>query len=231
MFKENAVVSCEFCAKCWGNFRHLSQEELEMVNNNRYEATFKPGEILIKQGSPASNAIFLLSGMAKVYMEGYAGKNLILNIASEKSLLSGPGVHAKTRYCYTVAALTEVKACFISTDIIRKVISGNSVFAASVIDDLSEKAFNIYEKILHLTQKKMHGRLAEALLYFSDNLFHSDDFEMILSRQELGEMTNMAKESVVRILSELENEKIINATPRSIRILDREKLNIISEKG
>ena len=54
---------------------------------------------------------------------------------------------------------------------------------------------------------------------------------MVLSRQELGEMTNMAKESVVRIIGEFENENIINATPRSVRILDREKLLIISEKG
>ncbi|HSO78252.1 MAG TPA: helix-turn-helix domain-containing protein, partial [Bacteroidales bacterium] len=76
-----------------------------------------------------------------------------------------------------------------------------------------------------------HGRLAEALLYFSETLFHSDDFEMVLSRQELGEMTNMAKESVVRILGELENENIIHATPRAVRILDHDKLRVISEKG
>ncbi len=68
-------------------------------------------------------------------------------------------------------------------------------------------------------------------LNFSDNIFHSEDFEMLLSRQELGELTNMAKESVVRILGELEHEKIIQATPRSVKILNRDKLRIISEKG
>jgi CRP-like cAMP-binding protein len=54
---------------------------------------------------------------------------------------------------------------------------------------------------------------------------------MVLSRQELGEMTNMAKESVVRIISEFEVEHIIHSTPRSVKILDREKLLVISEKG
>jgi CRP/FNR family transcriptional regulator len=89
----------------------------------------------------------------------------------------------------------------------------------------------MYQKVINLTQKKMHGRLAEALLYFADNLFLSDNYEMVLSRQELGEMTNMAKESVVRIMGELEDEKIIESTPRSVKILDRNKLRIISEKG
>ncbi len=231
MYTENKITSCENCARCWTNFRQLSQEELDLINRHRYEATFKPSEIIIKQGSPASNAIFLVSGLAKVYMEGYSGKNLILNLAEPSTLLAGPGVHVNSRYCYSVAALTQVQACFINFDVIRKVIASNPGFAAGFIEDLSDKALRLHEKVLNLTQKKMHGRLAEALLYFADNIFRSDEFEMVLSRQELGEMTNMAKESVVRIIGEFENEHIIHATPRSVKILDRDKLNVISEKG
>ncbi len=231
MYTENRITSCENCARCWTNFRQLSQEELDLINRHRYEANFKPSEIIIKQGSPASNAIFLVSGLAKVYMEGYSGKNLILNLAGASTLLAGPGVHVNSRYCYSVAALTQVQACFISFDVIRQVISSNPGFAAGFIEDLSEKSLKLHQKVLNLTQKKMHGRLAEALLYFADKIFRSDEFEMLLSRQELGEMTNMAKESVVRIIGEFENEHIIHATPRSLKILDRDKLNVISEKG
>ena len=231
MYNENNISSCETCTKCWNNFKKLTKEELEVVNQNRYEANFKPGEIIIKQGSPASNAIFLLSGLAKVYVEGYSGKNLILNLAGQSTLLAGPGVHVNSRYCYSVASITQVKTCFISFDIIRRVIASNADFATGFIEELSEQAYLLHHKVLSLTQKKMHGRLAEALLYLSDNLFHSDDYEMVLSRQELGEMTNMAKESVVRILGELENEMKIQASPRTIKILDRDKLRVISEKG
>lgn len=76
MYAENKITSCANCARCWNNFRNLTEEELELINKNRYEATFKPSEIIIKQSSPASNAIFIISGLAKVYMEGYSGKNL-----------------------------------------------------------------------------------------------------------------------------------------------------------
>jgi len=231
MYSENHISSCEVCTRCWSNFKNLSKDDLVTVNKNRYEANFKPGEIIIKQGSPASNAIFLIAGLAKVYVEGYSGKNLILNLAEQSSILAGPGVHVNSRYPYSVAAITQVQACFISFDIIRKVITGNPDFAVGFIEELSDKAYKMHQKVVNLTQKKMHGRLAEALLYFSETLFHSDDFEMVLSRQELGEMTNMAKESVVRILGELEDEKIIHATPRAVRILDHDKLRVISEKG
>jgi CRP/FNR family transcriptional regulator len=204
---------------------------MEIVNRNRYEASFNPSEIIIKQGSPASNAIFLVSGLAKVYMECYAGRNLIINLVGQSTLLAGPGVHVNSRYCYSVAAVTQVRACFISFDVIRTIISGSHGFAVGFIEDLSDKAFRMHHKVLNLTQKKMHGRLAEALLYFADNIFHSDNYDMVLTRRELGEMTNMAKESVVRIMDEMEQEKIIQSTPRSVMILDRDKLQVISEKG
>jgi CRP/FNR family transcriptional regulator len=231
MYSENIISGCESCDRCWSNFKGLSVEELELVNKNRYEASFNPSEIIIKQGSPSSNAIFLTSGLAKVYMEGYSGRNLLINLAEHSTLLAGPGVHVNSRYIYSVAAITHVQACFISFDVIRKIIAGNPAFAIGFIEDLSEKAFRMHQKILNLTQKKMHGRLAEALLYFADEVFHSDDYEMLLTRQEIGEMTNMAKESVVRIMGELENEQIIKAMPRSVKILNKDKLRVISEKG
>jgi CRP/FNR family transcriptional regulator len=62
-------------------------------------------------------------------------------------------------------------------------------------------------------------------------VFRSDEFEMILSRQELGEMTNMAKENVVRIMREMESSGIILSKDSKVTILDREKLQQISEKG
>jgi CRP/FNR family transcriptional regulator len=99
------------------------------------------------------------------------------------------------------------------------------------LEDISAKSQDTLNRMVNLSQKKMHGRLADALLYFSDVVFKSDDYEMILSRQELGEMTNMAKECVVRILKELEKTGVIYSDSSKVRILNREKLLQISLKG
>jgi CRP/FNR family transcriptional regulator len=77
----------------------------------------------------------------------------------------------------------------------------------------------------------MPGRIAEALLFFAEEIFKTDQYDMILSRQELGEMTNMAKESVVRILKELEGSGVIKSGYSKVEILDKEKLRLISERG
>src|SRR5664279_3479790 len=226
----NLITSCETCTRRWKNFQHLSKEELNLVNENRYEATFKPGEIIIKQGSPTSNALFMASGMAKTYIEGLNGKNFVISIALPGRLILGPGAYVDSRHTYTVAAITSVQACFINFEIFKQLVRTNGAFAESLLEDISEKSQNTFTRMVNLSQKKMHGRLADALLYFSDVVFKNDEYEMILSRQELGEMTNMAKECVVRILKELEDSGVIYSDSSQIKIIDREKLIQISVK-
>jgi CRP-like cAMP-binding protein len=231
MSGQNLIDSCENCTRKWQNFQHLTKSELQLINENRYEATFKPGEIMIKQGSPTSNALFMADGMAKTYMEGINGKNFILSIALPGRLIMGPGAYVNSRHTYSVAAITSVHACFISFDIFRQLVRTNGTFAESLLEDISAKSLRSHIRMINLAQKRMSGRLAEILLYFSDEVFNSDEYEMILSRQELGEMTSMAKECVTRILKELEDSGVIYSDSSKIKILNKERLIQISEKG
>jgi CRP-like cAMP-binding protein len=231
MPENNLIDNCNNCTKIWKNFQLLTRDELNMINENRYEATFKPGEIILKQGSPSSNALFLTEGMAKTYIEGNNGKNFIMSIVLPGRLIMGPGAYVNSRHTYSVAAITTVQACFINFDIIKQLVRINGAFAESLLEDISAKSLKSHTKMVNLAQKRMPGRLAEALLYFSDSIFNADEYEMILSRQELGEMTNMAKECVVRILKELEEMGVIYSDSSKIKILDKERLIQISEKG
>ncbi|MBK9390823.1 MAG: Crp/Fnr family transcriptional regulator [Bacteroidetes bacterium] len=225
------INSCEKCTAGWKNFKHLSKSELETVNSNRYEATFKPGEIMIKQGSPASNALFMATGIAKSYIEGNNGKNLILDLEKPGSIVLGPGAYVNSRHNYSVAAITSIQACFISADIIKQISRTNSAFAESLLEDFCRRAVRSHNRMVSMAHKRMSGRLADILLYLSNDIFGNDDFDMILTRQELGEMTSMAKECVVRIMKEMEDSGVISSETSRIKILDKGKLISLSEKG
>ncbi|MBK8883467.1 MAG: Crp/Fnr family transcriptional regulator [Bacteroidales bacterium] len=227
----NLINSCEGCTHGWKNFEHLTKNELQMINANRYEATFKPGEVMIKQGSPTSNALFLASGMAKMYIEGSTGKNFIIGIALPGMLVLGPGAFVNSRHTYSVSAISTVQACFIGFNIFKQLVRENGEFAEGMIEDISNKSLQAQHRMVNLSQKRMSGRVADALLYFSDEVFRSDEYDMVFSRQELGDMTSMAKECVVRILKEFEDSGVVYSDSSKVRILNKEKLVQISEKG
>ena len=81
------------------------------------------------------------------------------------------------------------------------------------------------------TQKYMPGRVADTLLYFKDEVFKSDNFTVPLTRTELAEMSNMTKESFVRILNSFKESKVINSKGNEIEILDPDQLTSISKNG
>lgn len=215
----------------WKNFQHLSKPEMQLVKDNIFEAGFKAGEIILKQGSPSSSVLFLNSGIAKSFIEGERGKNFIMEIIQPGTLMMGPGAYVNSRNTISVAAITPVHASFLDFGIFRQLVKTNSAFAESLLVDLCSKSLQSHLKIVNLAQKKMPGRIAEALLYFADEVFNSDEFELYLTRLELGEMTNMAKESVVRILKEMDEAGVISVKSSFIKIIDKDKLRIISEKG
>jgi len=231
MAGQSMINSCEKCTAGWKNFKHLTKNELDLVNSNRYEATFKSGEVMIKQGSPSSNALFMATGIAKSYIEGPNGKNFILDLEKPGNLILGPGAYVNSRHNYSVAAITSIQACFVSSDILKQLARANSAFAESILEDFCKKTVRSHTRMVSMAQKRMSGRLADVLLYLSNEIFSSDEYEMILTRQELGEMTSMAKECVVRILKEMEDSGAINSDSSRIKILDKGKLISISEKG
>lgn len=231
MMNDCEVKCCVQCENRWVNFNNLTEEELNIICENRHVTNFKPGEMIFKQGSPISSAVFLIKGMAKMYIEGFDNKRMIIGIAKQNRLIAGPGTFVDNRHHYTVTAIDDVTACFIKMDVLKDMVHRNSKFAEGWLKDNSEKSLVTFYRFLNHTQKKMHGRLAETLLYLADQIHGSDEFVMMLSRQELGELSGMAKESVVRILKEFNQDKIINDKCPHIKILDKEKLKMISNMG
>lgn len=227
----NLVDNCEQCAANWQNFKHLTKKEMQLVNENRYDAAFRDGEIMVKQGAPASHALFIATGMAKVYVEGANGRNCLLGIALPGEMIMSPGAYTNSRHSFSVAALTSARACFVSISVLKQVVRTNGDFAEAMLKDMSGKFHDAHLRMVNHANKRMSGRLADILLYLSDTIYRSDEYEMILSRQELGEMATMAKECVVRILKEFEDDGIINSVSSGIKILDKKKLITISEKG
>lgn len=223
--------SCKICPSRWKNFDNLTDEQMDRVNERRFEARFKAGEVIFKQGSPTSNAIFIISGMAKIYTETENGKSVIYAIAKPGRLITGPGTFVDSIHHYSLATIKDTIACFVDIGIIKELILENGKFAQGFIEDISAKSLNSLEKIISISQKKMNGRLAEGILHLSNEIFESDEFNCCLTRQELGELTLMTKESVVRLLKEFDEEGIVEVKGSNLKILDKNRLAKIMQSG
>jgi len=224
---------CKDCLDCGSKspmFNYLSKKELELISKNKFEIKFRKGEIVRKQGTFLSHVISISTGLVKLYIEGYRGKNLILRIIRSQNFIGGPGMYYDQRHHYSVLALVDTSACFIEMKIFKQIIHSNPEFAAEFMKEVSKNMLSTYDRLISLSQKQIPGRMADALLYLSQEIFESNTIIPSITKNELSELTSMSKDSVIRILREFNNEGIIKLYP-GIEIINHEKLVKISNVG
>ena len=225
------IETCIHCMEKCDAFQALSHEELEKLHENRYETMYRTGEVIAKQGAPISHLVSLAEGLVKVVLETTGETDIILSIQRPVFMLTGPGLFVDNRYHVSVIALNECRTCYLDIKYLYRFFDNNPEFARRFNRTLSEQTIMMANRIRSLSQKNMAGRISEALLSLQKDIFETNPFDLVLTRQELGEFTGMTKESVSRILKEFKEELLIDIDDRKIEILDFDKLRDISRKG
>jgi CRP/FNR family transcriptional regulator len=223
--------SCVVPTSAGNCFDLLTEDEQKMVDDNMVEVFYKKGEIICKQGSFASKIILLSEGLVKVYLEG-APKNLVLAITPANNLVGLPSIYeGNNTFLYSVSSYIDSWAKLIDINVFKQLLRQNAPFASKIIDILNENTAQAYARFFCLTRKQLHGRLADILMCLADRIFKSLEYDLPLSRSDLGDLTGMSTESVIRIMKEFKDDRLIEVSGKNISILEPERVRKISELG
>jgi len=222
--------SCIYCSeKCDAYLVYKKRKNKPNILNPLH-AEFKKHDVICKQGTEVTHALFLVKGSAKLYIEGINNRNIILNILKPPSYIGLLSFFETVNYSYSVSALEETEICFIELKLIKNLYLKDHDFLLSLNKAFGKSVSGIMKKIISLNQKQIRGRIAENLIFLSE-LHHSLKFNLGISRKEIGEMAAISEENTVRLLSEFAKEEIISLKGRNIEILDYSLLKKISEVG
>ncbi len=223
-------VCCEHCYLKCEIYKALIESGCDCSEVNPLHVSYKRHETICKQGKEVTHAIYLVSGTAKLYIEGLNNRNIILYIMKPNSYIGLLSFFETPLYSYSVTALEDSEICMIDLNYIKKLYIENHDFLISLNKAFGKSVASIMNKIITLNQKNIRGRFADSLLYLS-KLHNNNSFNMLLTRRELGELSAISEENTVRLLTELKQEGIIGVEGKHITILDERLLKKISEVG
>jgi len=230
-------MTCKFTNTCTifnkklSLFDELTEEEQKLIEENTVTVTYKKGETICKQGSFSSNIMHIKEGLAKVYLENDTN-NLILKIAPKNSLIGMPSIYEGNNICvYSVATYVESIVNLIDIKVFQQILQTNAKFAFRALNITNENIIQIYGRFFCLSNKQLHGRIADILLCLKDRVYKNDSFDFAFSRSELAELTNMSTESVIRVMKNFKDDGLILQKDKTIEILNSEMLNKISSFG
>jgi CRP-like cAMP-binding protein len=209
----------------------LTDSERDLIDKHSVSINFKKGETVCKLGAFASHIFFLEDGLVKVYLEEKNNK-LILMLSTKNTLLGLSSIFGdNNKLPYSVSTYTDSKVRMIDIEIFRQLLKQNPGFSYRIINLLNESTSQIYGRFYSLTQKQLRGRLADILLCLANRIFKSTSFDLPLSRADMGDLTGMSTESVIRMMKEFKDDGLIEMCCKKVELLDIGRLEKISEFG
>jgi CRP-like cAMP-binding protein len=228
---EGKRVTCRDCKEKSCAAAVLNTSEINLINDNRTETTFKKGDIILHEGTMTSHIIYLKSGLVKEYIKNGTEKEQILQIIKKQSYLGLPSLFGDRVNHYSYAALEDIKVCYIDLGVFNNLIKRNGNFAYEILVSVSRDSLNNFHRFMSQAQKKTYGRVADAILYFAKIIYESTEFEIPFTRQEFADLIGVARESTTRVLMKFKDEGILDLDGRFIRIRKMDLLQQICKNG
>ena len=226
-----AKISCQECLDKSCATAVLNRNEMGQIQKNRYVSSVKRRTTLINEGSPTSHILYLRSGLIKEYLLRPDNQEQILQIIQPHSYIGLTSIFGDKINHYSYSALTDLKVCYIEIDVFISLIKGNGSFAFEILTSMGRDNLTNFHRFINQSHKKIYGRVADILLYFSDVIFKTTTFQIPLTRREIAEMVGTSRESTGRVLARFSDEGIIEIVGRTISIKDLGKLEKISRFG
>ncbi len=229
--EEVPVPLCDKCSITTGAlFRHLTLDEVNLLNYEKDFRKYKRGEILYNEGSRISGFYCIHSGIIKVFKTGFDGKEQIIRFAKAGEIIAYRSVLSNETACTSAKVIEDCQVCFIPSDILISLVKTNSTFALELLKLACEELGEANSYITDIAQKTVRERLAEILLLLVDDFGLDDNnyLKISLTREELANIVGTATESVIRLLSEFKSDRLVELNGRRIKILDKKGLFKIS---
>ena len=234
-YSPRCIESCISCLKRRHSLlNELSYSELEILNNHRYEITYKTGEVIYKEGGKPQGLICLNKGKVKITKTGVSGNAQIIALHKPVDFIGFHALMGSYNYVATAIALEEVSICIIDKTEFFKVIGNNNALAFKILRSLAKELKAADLRLINLTQKHLRARLADALLMVHEiygSYEETDVLQLALKRADLASLANMTTANAIRVLSEFAKENLIEIDQRNIKINNLKALNDISVLG
>jgi len=223
--------SCEYCELKELFVDKLDGANLDIVCTGKVEKDFRQGETIIKEGTKIQDFSYLKSGLVKLFRTDQSGKEQIISIAKPLDYVSLLSVFSNKKYNYSVTALEDSVTCNLNLEDIRSIINEDGSLALNLLSKMSRVTDKLILDSLEIRVKHLKGRVAYLLLYFSEDVYSSEEFDLPLTRKEMAEYVGMTTENVIRTLSEFRKDGILKIYGKTIQIANLDSLKSIAEFG
>ncbi len=209
-------------------FESLSPEEMEAVNQHFVDVGYEAGETVYLAGDPAERLFVVADGKVKLMQHGLNGRNVLLDILTSGEFFGN--LAALGAAVYSDTARAQIHSCILSvrSDSFRQILNDHPELAFKSLQIMAQRLEAANQRVLQLSSMPLEKRIAVTLLQLARKISRPvEDLLVIntpLSRDELAEMTGATPETVSRVMSQLQNQGVIESGRQWVGVSDLKAL-------
>ncbi|MBL4709832.1 MAG: Crp/Fnr family transcriptional regulator [Flavobacteriales bacterium] len=231
MSEKLLAPSCATCgARDASVFCNLDANQLADLDQQKSGGLYKKGEVIFNEGCNSRGLFCVFDGKVKLSMMGPSGKEQIVRFAQKGDVMGYNSMLSRSPLSATATVLEDAQVCLVPARYFFELIKKEPKFSLELLE-LTAKNWNQASRLItDMAQKTTKERLAEMLLWLKETfgLDEEDCIDVKLSREEIANMVGTATEAVIRLLSELKKEKLIELQGKRIRLLDIHGLVVLA---
>jgi|GEM_PF-1827737 cAMP-binding proteins - catabolite gene activator and regulatory subunit of cAMP-dependent protein kinases len=209
--------------------KNLNDDERHLLLQNLTKITYTKGERIVKNGEFVTHAVFIIKGFVKIHSE-FKNKTVIMDICGPGSFTALSSMIGMEKHSFDITCIEDSIIYLINIEVMRKMIEQNGLFARHLVDYMNEKLLHYFDyNLTMLIQSNIHGRLANILIYLAQKVFQNHSFDLLLTRKELSQLTNVSRENVIKVLYQFDSEGLIKLNGQRIQILNPEQLKQLAK--
>lgn len=225
-------VACDLCA-LYGICRvaGLESDDLEQLDKVvKRRETVKRGAVLFEEGEPFHAIYAIKSGSFKSSCGSQDKRPRVTAFHFTGELIGLDAIQAG-HYTYSVTALEASSVCRLEFDQLEQLGEQLPAFQQELIATLSGQLSQLQITAL-INQQIANKRLATFLLdlsvRFAEREMPASTFRLSMSRSDIGNYLGLAVETISRLFSQLQEQKVLDVKNRMIEILDPAALRKIA---
>ena len=183
---------------------------------------------IVYDSSTGNNYVYLIkSGAVKSYLIDEKGKELITSIYKVDDVFGD--------FTLKQNSTNEIAQCLEDTTLycipkieFKAFLDTNTKMLYNIIEVLDNNLRDTKSQLLDMAYSSVRRKTAQTILLFAERLKRNKLQQIRISRADLAAVAGIAQESLIRTLSKLKKEGLLEIEGRNIKILDFEKLENIS---
>jgi len=231
------VDSCLTCKLRAGRiFCDLNTTALQILERIKYVTVYPEGAVLFIEGQAPRGIFVLCKGRVKLSLSAGDGKTIILKIVEPGEVLGLSATVSGKPYELAAETIEPCQISFVKREDLLHFLKENHDACFKVVVQLSVKYNDACHDLRSLGLSHSAGqKLAKLLWEWSSRNGKSanvdSDVRLTLTHDQIGQMIGTSRETVTRVLADLEKRQIVQRKGSALSIRNKNALEALANIG